>query len=448
MEEKLRQNGIRTVTVVGANGTMGRNVSAIFASFGHARVYMVSRSIEKSVLARNDAYKTVRAESIKRNLIPVDYSSLERCIAESDLVFESTTENWEIKKWVTSQIAMAAEAAGSACANTVFCTGTSGLSITELSKQFPDKYRGNYMGMHMFNPPYSMLLCEMTPAVHTNRDLFEYICNYCSSVLRRTVVEVKDSPAFLANRIGFQFINEALQYAERYKDNGGIDYIDAILGPFTGRSMAPLATSDFVGLDVHKAIVDNIYKNTNDFAHDTFVLPVFADELIKLGRMGRKAHGGLYQQYLLDSGVKVKQVWDICTGVYRNVVPYRFPFVDKTVSCLRVGDYSKAYASLKSNHSLEADVCIHFLLGYVLYALSATEIVGYDIHAADHVMAMGFNWCPPLAMIEAFGGIDEFEAICEERFDNNELCQGDIEHLLSLAKPSKYDYRKYMRAKR
>lgn len=59
------------------------------------------------------------------------------------------------------------------------------------------------------------------------------------------MVEVKDSPAFLGNRIGFQFINEALRYAERLKDNSGIDYIDAILGSFTGRSMAPLTTSDF-----------------------------------------------------------------------------------------------------------------------------------------------------------------------------------------------------------
>lgn len=72
-------------------------------------------------------------------------------------------------------------------------------------------------------------------------------------------MQVKDNPAFLGNRIGFQFINDAMQYADRFKDNGSIDYIDAILGSFTERSMAPLTTSDFVGLDVHKAIVDNIY---------------------------------------------------------------------------------------------------------------------------------------------------------------------------------------------
>jgi 3-hydroxyacyl-CoA dehydrogenase len=69
----------------------------------------------------------------------------------------------------------------------------------------------------------------------------------------------------MGNRIGFQFINNAMQFAVKYKDKGGIDYIDAILSGFTGRSMPPLVTSDFVGLDVHKAIVDNVFQNRSCF---------------------------------------------------------------------------------------------------------------------------------------------------------------------------------------
>lgn len=75
----------------------------------------------------------------------------------------------------------------------------------------------------MFNPPYTMTLCEMMPTIYSNRILFENIMAYCRNILYRTVVEVKDSPAFLGNRIGFQFINEVLQYAQKYKYNGGID---------------------------------------------------------------------------------------------------------------------------------------------------------------------------------------------------------------------------------
>lgn len=437
---------IKTVTVVGANGTMGRNVSAIFASFGHAKVYMVSRDLKKSEAARNIAYQSVKAESVKNNMFPADYSMLESCVSESDLVFESSAENWNVKSSVTEMIAEAAAKNIDQCRNTIFCTGTSGLSVTRLSSLYPEELRGNYMGMHMFNPPYTMTLCEMIPTEYSERSLFDALKEYCKTVLFRTVVEVKDSPAFLGNRIGFQFINEALQYAEKYKYNGGIDYIDAILGPFTGRNMAPLVTSNFVGLDVHKAIVDNLYEHTDDFAYDTFVLPSFAQKLIVDGNLGRKSGGGLYKTVLHDSGAKIHQVYDVAAGTYRNVIKYTFPFVEQMLSALKVGDYVAAFHVLTTNRSSEAELCLYFLIKYVLYALHSTELVGYDIRSADDVMAAGFNWCPPLALIQALGGLDEFEGLCKERIDGNILERVNLNQLLQRVEHSKYDYRKFIKA--
>ena len=93
--------------------------------------------------------------------------------------------------------------------------------------------------------------------------------------------------------------------------------------------MAPLTTSDFVGIDVHKAIVDNIYENTQDYAHDTFVFPKFADKLVSDGKMGRKSGCGLYQLVRYDNGLKRQTVLDINTGLYRDVIHYVFPFADK-----------------------------------------------------------------------------------------------------------------------
>lgn len=88
---------IKTVTVVGANGTMGTNVSGIFASFGDATVYMISRDKEKSKKAALKAGKTVKADCIVSHLIPADYLMLEECVSKSDLVFESAAENLELK---------------------------------------------------------------------------------------------------------------------------------------------------------------------------------------------------------------------------------------------------------------------------------------------------------------------------------------------------------------
>lgn len=432
---------INIITVIGSTGTMGANVAGIFASFGNAKVYCIARNIDKVKKTIPRIIKSVRADSIAVNLIPADFSMLEECVSKSDLVFESAAEEITVKKDIHCRIADALQVGA------VSCTGTSGLSITTLAECYPDNHRGNFFGVHFFNPPYNMPLCEFTPTKYSDNDTAVQLKSYLKDKLFRTVVEVKDSPAFLGNRIGFQFINEALQYAEKYKDNGGIDYIDALLGSFTGRSMAPLVTSDFVGLDVHKAIVDNVYENTNDYAHDTFVLPDFVKNLVDEKKLGRKSGMGLYQLIRYDNGLKRNTVFDINTGLYRDAIPYVFPFADKMKKYIKEGDYRKAFERLVNNHSQEAEICLSFLLKYIVYSLYATEEVGYTIEAADDVMATGFNWCPPLAMHQALSTVADVQLLIKERLP--EICNKvDIDKLLSDVKPSRYDYRLYFKSGR
>jgi 3-hydroxyacyl-CoA dehydrogenase len=432
---------ISTVTVLGANGAMGKNVSAIFASFGNAKVYMMARTLEQAEEAADQACYAVKAGAIKKNCIPVDYSVLEECVKKSDLVFESVKEDLEIKASVTRRVA---DCAGK---ETIFASGTSGLSLTALAECFPEELRKNYMGIHMFNPPYNMPLCELIATKYTDRGLYEAVWKYIKEVLRRTPVKVKDSPAFLGNRIGFQFINEAMQYADLLQDSGGIDYIDAILGPFTGRNLPPLATTDFVGLDVHKAIVDNLYENTDDYARETFRLPGYVQKRIEAGELGSKTGAGLYQTKIDVEGRKKRFVFDIQAENYREKMRYVFPFAEHMVSLLREGRYQEAFDGLVKNHSLEARLCTEFLLKYILYSLNTVYLVGENVHAADDVMAAGFNWCPPLAMIDAFSGKDRLEGLVKERLLPSRLKDMDIERLMNYVEPSEYDYRRFLRAK-
>ena len=118
------------------------------------------------------------------------------------------------------------------------------------------------------------------------------------------------------------------------------------------------------------------------------------------------------------------------------------------LASLKDGDYDQAFHILKTNRSPEAELCLGFLLKYVLYALRATELVGYDIHSADDVMATGFNWCPPLAMIEALGGLDEFRRLYMERIRQEDIDKIQLKQLLQRVEPSKYDFRKFIKAKR
>ena len=431
----------KIVTVVGANGTMGANVSGLFASFGNATVYMVSRDKEKSKKAVVKASNSVKADSIQKHLIAADYTMLADCIKASDLVFESVAENLEVKIEIHTKIGRFLKK------GTVACTGSSGLSIARLAECYPEETRGQFFGVHMFNPPYQLTLCELTATPYSDMAMYKELKKYLTNTLFRTVAESKDLPAFLGNRIGFYLINKALQYAEKYQDYGGVDYIDSLLGPFTGRTMSPITTADFVGLDVHKAIVDNIYENTNDYCHNKFILPEYVQKLIDQKKLGRKSGEGLYKLIKNDNGDKLMMVYDIKHGVYRDEIKYTFPFALRMKKNLRNGNYDEAFRVLINNKSQEADICLRFLLGYIVYALYTAEHVGYDLRVADDVMATGFTWCPPFAMIEAFSRVCDLGALMKERLLPDILGNVDIDHIIGEQIKSKYDYRIYFKAK-
>ncbi len=433
---------IKTVTVVGANGTMGSNVAGIWASFGGAHVYMISRTKEKSEEAIKRAAKSVRADAIKQNMEAKDYSDLAECISHSDLVFESIAENEELKKDFLK------EAAKHISDHTLVCSGTSGLSIDEMAEVLPKQYRGNFMGMHFFNPPYNMPLCELVGSEYVEGKKLEEIKKYLEETLLRTVVIVKDCPAFMGNRIGFFLINLAVQYAEIYKDRGGVDYIDAIMGPFTGRNMAPIRTADFVGLDVHKAIVDNVYKNTNDYAKEAFRLPEYVEKLIGAGRLGYKTKEGLYKTIQTEAGKKRYCVYDIKTDQYREIKNYNVPFASSMVKNFSDGLYGEAIARLLEDCSEEGEICKKFMVEYVVYSLHINREVGYTVYDADDTMAAGFSWIPPLAVIESFGGKEKFKRMARTVLTEKEWNEMDVDTLLTNSPKSRYDYKRFFKAKR
>ncbi len=431
---------VKTVTVLGANGSMGQNVSGIFAAFGDATVFMVARSKAKAEKARENAALSVKAESIATRLIPCDYSQLEECISQSDLIFDSIVEDQNKKLELLSRIAPWVKK------DAIICTGTSGLSIDKLAQSVLPEQRARFVGLHMFNPPYTLNFCELIVTENTDPQVKENMYAYAKDVLHRTVVCVKDRPAFLGNRVGFQMINQALQYAEKYQDNGGIDYIDAIIGPFTGRMMAPIDTANFVGLDVHAAIVDNLYFNTEDYENETFKLPQYVRTIIQKGDLGKKTGQGLYRTLKDESGYRCREVFDIKSGQYRKVLAYTFPFKEKIIAAIRDGNYAEALATLKENQSQEARLCLQFLLNYIVYSLYVVREVADTVHAVDDAMATGFNWVPPLALVQALGGKEEVHELIVKMSAQKDL-RVNAEIPLTDVVDSYYDYRKYFRAK-
>lgn len=371
---------INSITVIGANGTIGSQVAGLLAAFCNAKVFLVCRTYEKSAQAIEKAMKSVRADSIKSFLIPKTYDELGDCIQSSDWVFESVVEDMKTKLDVNKVIAKYRKP------GTIVSTGTSGLSVEVLAAAFDEEGKALYFGTHFFNPPYSLPLLEFVTTDCNNKAVSKELVEYLQTVVRRKVICVKDKAGFLGNRIGFLFMNKVAQYAETYKDRGGIDYIDSILGCFTGRAMPPLETIDFVGLDVHKAIVDHLHECEPAFYSTEQVVPSYILNLIQEGRVGRKVGAGLFNK---------DRVYDITSGTYRQRKDYSFTFAEKMIEFIGDGLYQKAFHVLASDSSEEAEICRFFLNEYVTLSQSSVGIVAQSMNDADIAMCFGFNWAPP-----------------------------------------------------
>jgi len=385
---------IDTITILGANGSMGSQCAGIIAGFGNAKVYMIARDIDKSKDGINKASDSIKSDVIKKQLIPKTYEDIEKCVSESDWIFECASEDLEIKQKINSQVAKYKSK------NSIVSTVSSGLSISNLSKSF-DK-NTNYFGTHFYNPPYKMLLCELISSPNCNQKIQKELFDYLKNDLHRQVVITNDTPGFAGNRIGFQILNESLQFAEKYKKQGGIALIDHLLSGFTGRSMPPIATIDLVGLDVHKAIVDNIFQLTKDSAHESFKLPKFVDYLISNNFLGNKNGQGFYKK---EGGQKL--VFNIDKKTYEPIPKFNIEFINQVKKLISEGEYKKAFEIILKTKTFESKIIQYFFARYISYSLSLVGVVVKTKEDIDKVMAYGFNWLPPCALIDLIGGKNE-----------------------------------------
>ena len=385
---------INTVTILGANGTIGSQCAGIIAGFGNAKIYMVARDISKAEDGINKAIDSIKSDVIKKLLIPKTYDDIEKCISESDWIFECTSEDLSIKRQLNSLIAKYKSK------NSIVSTVSSGLSITDLSKSFDENT--NYFDTHFFNPPYKMLLCELISSPNSNQKIQKELFNYLKNTLHREVVITNDTPGFAGNRIGFQLLNECLQFAEKYQKQGGIALIDKLLGGFTGRAMPPITTLDLVGLDTYKAIVNNIYELTDDSAHESFKMPKFVNSLISNNFLGNKNGQGFYKK----EGDQ-KLVFNIDKKRYEPIPKFNIEFIDQAKELISNGDYKKAFEIIIKTKTFESKIIQYFFARYISYSLSLIGTVVETKEDIDKVMAYGFNWLPPCALIDLIGGKDK-----------------------------------------
>jgi 3-hydroxyacyl-CoA dehydrogenase len=384
---------IRKVVVLGANGAMGAGSGEVFAA---ARIdtTLLARTRAKADEGRLRAEKMAKAEAVSAFITVGSYSEdLEREIADADLIFEAISENLDLKRIYFEKIDAARKP------DSIVATVSSGLSIASMTAGRSESFTRNFLGIHFFNPPNVIVGCELIPHAGTDEAVTSFVQQFLAARLGREVVKTADTPAFAGNRVGFKVLNQIAQLAEQH----GVAYIDQLIGPHTGRAMPPLATVDFVGWDVHRAIVDNLHANTRDEAHGAFALPPYMAKLIDAGHLGNKTpdRGGFFktvgdEAFVLDPG----------SGEYRpagEVVREPPELVLRMKYEHRVGRYDRAMDMFAEAKGPDAALMRRVVLGYISYGLNRVGEVVDAPRDVDRIMGFGFNWAPPSVLVDVIG---------------------------------------------
>lgn len=390
---------IKNVVVLGANGTMGAGSGEVFAA-GGCDVVFLARSVEKAhegvVTAQNMAKSIRIADRISVGTYDKD---LEEAVSKADLIFEALAEDIELKKAFFTRVDKARRP------DSIVATVSSGLSIADMAAGRSASFQKNFLGMHLFNPPSVIVGTEVIPHKGTDPKLVKESVELLEKRFGRIAIVTDDKPAFAGNRIGFKVLNEIAILAREH----GVGFMDYLIGPHTGRAMAPLATVDLVGWDVHKAIVDNIYENSNDEAHEMFKLPAYMQQLIDHGHLGNKTAnlGGFYRRVKEGKTTTVLTL-DPSTNAYKDARDNsveKIPFVEKMKELHRVGLYVEAMKVFAEAKGDEADLCRKVVLGYLSYGLNRVgdnEVVRSP-RDVDRIMGFGFNWAPPTVLVDVLG---------------------------------------------
>jgi 3-hydroxyacyl-CoA dehydrogenase len=400
---------VKQVVVLGANGAMGAGSAAMFAS-GGCDVTLVARDLGKCEGALAQIQSIAKSERIADGIESMTYSDgMETVLADADVIFECLAEDMELKREIFAQVDAARPP------DAIVATVSSGLSIRGMCEGRSEGFRKHFAGIHLYNPPHVMTGVEVIPHPDMEPAMVDALTKVLTERFGRQVVVCADMPAFAGNRIGFKVLNEVAQLAEKH----GVELMDTLIGPYTGRAMAPLATIDLVGWDVHKAIVDNIYDNVQDEARDAFVMPGYMVRLTERGHLGNKTPelGGFFRRVAGEGRVQ-NEVLDPSTGRYveRKGAP-PIAFVEEIRDLHRRGRYKEGVQRFMAAEGDEADLARKVILGYISYALNRVgpDEVVQNHDEVDRIMTSGFNWAPPSGYVDLIGAQRTKEAM--ERYN-------------------------------
>lgn len=387
---------IASVVVVGA-GTMGAQIACLLAGAGaRVRLFDVTEDVARAGLDRvrrlkpAPLYADVHALRIRPGGLDTD-GLLEEAAGQADWVLEAIVEQLEPKRALFERLD------GALTDDTRFVTtNTSGLSISALADGRSDAFRSRFLGTHFFNPPRYTRLLELIPLPETDPAAVETLADYASRHLGKGTVVARDTPAFIANRLGVHGLMVALRLAQEL--SLGPDEVDELTGPLIGRpKSATFRTLDLVGLDVAAAVADHCHADlTADPERETFVVPPVMRELIERGALGEKSGAGFFRK---ESGEIL--ALDLGTGEYR---PRRRLASGVVQMAQNETDLATRLRVLIGGQDAASEFLRRALAANLGYAARIGPEIADGVAEVDAAMRWGFGWeLGPFQTIDALG---------------------------------------------
>ena len=313
-------------------------------------------------------------------------------IKECDWVIEAVTEDLAIKR------ALYDKALEHRLPGTIMSTNTSGIPLAQISDGYPAEFRQHFLGTHFFNPPRYLHLVEMIPGAETRPEIVQFIGDFCDRHLGKGVVPCKDTPNFIANRIG-AFFGSTVQRLTVEHDLT-IEEVDAMTGPLIGLpKSATYRLLDIVGIDVWEHVTKNLYEAVpNDPAREQFRLASFVEEMIHRGWLGDKRGQGFYKRVGREREI---HAIDRKTFEYHPTDKPRFASLE---TVRKIEPLAERLKSLVALDDKAGRFLWQLLSEHVRYAASMVPEISDRIVEIDRAMRWGYaNELGPFEMWDALG---------------------------------------------
>ncbi len=326
-------------------------------------------------------------------------------LSDVDWIIEVVVERLDIKKIVFERVDQYRKK------GSIVSSNTSGISIEAMAEGRSEDFQKHFLGTHFFNPPRYLKLLEVIPTEKTDPEVLSFMKTFGEDVLGKGVVEAKDTPNFIANRIGTYGLLVTVR--EMLKGGYSVGEVDSVTGPLIGRpKSATFRTLDVVGLDTFAHVAKNVYDQVDGEEKAVFEVPDFMHSMLEKGWLGAKSGQGFFVK---KKGEKGSVIYELNPETLEYQERKKLTTAATQMAKQEKGVKRKLKALVNAKGDRAADLIWSISKPALIYSAELLGEIADDIPAIDNAMKWGFGWeLGPFEMWDAIGVKTSVERMKEE----------------------------------